>query len=136
MNILYFYMKEIITAILNLIVDRFFKFVHFVARHKLPSASETADLLVHSCPPAWHSPGHCVQWSSPVVGSFAPGIRSDGESVIRLSSPDEWHQNRWALCIEKPSRASPHGASTFPGTNMPTIPCQVWPQLGHVLSVP
>uniref|UniRef100_A0A3Q2DRC9 DUF4939 domain-containing protein n=1 Tax=Cyprinodon variegatus TaxID=28743 RepID=A0A3Q2DRC9_CYPVA len=68
-------------AVILTIVDRFSKAAHFVPLPKLPTAAETADLLVSSCGPApWHPSRHSFgPWPTvhlQGVESLLPGSRS------------------------------------------------------------
>ena len=79
------------TAILT-IVDRFSKFAHFVALPKLPSARETADLLVQHVFRLHGLPSDVVsdrgpQFISQVWKAFCTSLGSLRQPVLRLSPP-------------------------------------------------
>ncbi|XP_045922098.1 uncharacterized protein LOC123981380 isoform X2 [Micropterus dolomieu] len=116
------------------IVDRLSKSVHFVALPKLPTARETADLLVQH---VFHLHGNPLdivsdrgpQFISKVWSEFC---QSPLHSILRLMDKLTGQTKTWSQPYNVLLPKTPIlGALTWPGSNTPITPSSVRPQACH-----
>ena len=127
------------TVILT-IIDHFSKAAHFLVPPRLPSARETADLLVEHVFRLHGLPSDIVsdrgpQFTSQVWKAFCTALGATAshlDTIPKLMVKQSGLTRKWRLhstALHLPTR--PPGAPSCPGSNMLTTPCSARLQVSH-----